>query len=104
MSAAARPSSVSGFVGPGRFADCYLGLLLPPGPAGEPEAGTVLVVAPAALLHPGIPRPVGRLVRELPTGQGPCARPRRMATPWYPPAGRPPGLRTAYRPSRAGAR
>jgi hypothetical protein len=30
---------------PGRVADCYLGLLLPPGPAGEPEAGTVLVVA-----------------------------------------------------------
>ena len=30
---------------PGRVADCYLGLLVPPGPAGEPEAGTVLVVA-----------------------------------------------------------
>jgi hypothetical protein len=27
---------------PGRVADCYLGLLLPPGPAGELEAGTVL--------------------------------------------------------------
>jgi hypothetical protein len=32
---------------PGRVADCYLGLLLPPGPAGELEAGTVLVVASA---------------------------------------------------------
>jgi hypothetical protein len=32
---------------PVRVADCYLGLLLPPGPAGEPEAGTVLVVTPA---------------------------------------------------------
>jgi hypothetical protein len=52
MSAAARPSSVNGFGG--RVADCYLGLLLPPGPAGEPEAGTVLVVAPATPLHPGV--------------------------------------------------
>jgi hypothetical protein len=40
---------------PGRVADCYLGLLLPPGPAGEPEAGTMLVVAPSTLLQPAIP-------------------------------------------------
>jgi hypothetical protein len=53
---------------PGRVADCYLGLLLPPGPAGEPEAGTVLVVAPAALLHPGVPQPAGSLVYALLTG------------------------------------
>jgi hypothetical protein len=53
---------------PGRVADCYLGLLLPPGPAGEPEAGTVLVVAPAALLHPDVPQPAGSLVYELLTG------------------------------------
>ena len=53
---------------PGRVADCYLGLLLPPGPAGEPEAGTVLVVAPAALLHPRVPQPDGSLVYELLTG------------------------------------
>jgi hypothetical protein len=53
---------------PGRIADCYLGLLLPPGPAGELEAGTVLVVAPAALLHPGVPQPAGSLVYELLTG------------------------------------
>jgi hypothetical protein len=39
-----------------------LGLLLPPGPAGEPEAGTVLVVAPAGLLHPRVPQPDGSLV------------------------------------------
>jgi hypothetical protein len=52
----------------GRVADCYLGLLLPPGPAGEPEAGTVLVVAPAALLHPGVPQPAGSLIYELLTG------------------------------------
>jgi hypothetical protein len=53
---------------PGRVTDCYLGLLLPPGPVGEPEAGTVLVVAPAALLHPGIPQPDGSLLYELLTG------------------------------------
>jgi hypothetical protein len=53
---------------PGRVADCYLGLLLPPPPAGEPEAGTILVVAPAALLHPGVPQPAGSLVYELLTG------------------------------------
>ena len=52
----------------GRVADCYLGLLLPPGPAGEPEAGTVLIVAPAALLHTAVPQPAGSLVYELLTG------------------------------------
>jgi len=40
---------------PGRVPDCYLGLLLPPGPAGELEAGTVLVVAPAACCIVGFP-------------------------------------------------
>jgi hypothetical protein len=35
--------------------------LLPLGPAGELEAGTVLVVAPAALLHPPVPQPPGIL-------------------------------------------
>jgi hypothetical protein len=53
---------------PGRVADCYLGLLLPPGPAGEPEAGTILIVTPAALLHPRVPQPNGSLVYELLTG------------------------------------
>ena len=53
---------------PGRVAECYLGLLLPPGPVGEPEAGTVLVVIPAALLHPGVPQPAGSLVYALLTG------------------------------------
>jgi len=42
--------------------------LLPPGPAGEPEAGTILIVAPAALLHPRVPHPNGSLVYELLTG------------------------------------
>jgi hypothetical protein len=53
---------------PGRVTDCHLGLLLPPGPAGESEAGTVLVVAPAALLHPDVPQPAGSLVYALLTG------------------------------------
>jgi hypothetical protein len=50
---------------PGRVADCYLGLLLPPRPAGEPEAGSAVVVAPDALLHPRIPQPAGSLVYQL---------------------------------------
>jgi hypothetical protein len=49
------PNALGETLKPGRVTDCYLGLLLPPGPAGEPEAGTVLIVAPAALLHPGFP-------------------------------------------------
>jgi hypothetical protein len=53
---------------PGRVGDCYLGLLLPPLPAGEPEAGRVLVVGPASLLHPHLPQPAGSLVYELLTG------------------------------------
>ena len=53
---------------PGRVPHCYLGLLLPPGSAGEPEAGTILIVAPAALLHPRVPQPEGSLVYELVSG------------------------------------
>ena len=53
---------------PGRAADCYLGLLLPPGPAGEPEAGTILIVAPATLLQPRVSQPAGSLVYQLLTG------------------------------------
>ena len=62
------PNALGETLEPGRVTDCYLGLLLPPGPAGEPEAGTVLVVAPAALLHPAVPQPAGSLVYELLTG------------------------------------
>ena len=62
------PNALSEVLEPGRVADCYLGLLLPPGPAGEPEAGTILIIAPAALLHPRIPQPAGSLVYELLTG------------------------------------
>jgi hypothetical protein len=59
------PNALGEVLEPGRVADCYLGLLLPPPPAGEPEAGTVLVVAPAAVLHPRVPQPDGSLVYGL---------------------------------------
>jgi hypothetical protein len=62
------PNALGEVLGPGRIADCYLGLLLPPGPAGELEAGTVLVVGPAALQHLGVPQPAGSLVYGLLTG------------------------------------
>jgi hypothetical protein len=51
---------------PGRVSDCYLGLLLDP-PRNQ-HAGSVLVVAPAALLHPCVPQPDGTLLYELVTG------------------------------------
>ena len=50
----------------GRVPDCYLGLLLDP--PGDQHPSRVLVVAPAALLHPGIPKPDGSLLYELVTG------------------------------------
>jgi hypothetical protein len=62
------PNALGQSLEPGRVADSYLGLLLPPGPVGEPEAGTVLVVAPEALLHPGVPQPAGSLLYALLTG------------------------------------
>ena len=62
------PNAHGELLQPGRVADCYLGLLVLPGPAGEPEAGTVLVVAPAALLHPRVPQAAGSLVYALLTG------------------------------------
>jgi len=62
------PNALGEALEPGQVTDCYLGLLLPPPPAGEPEAGTVLVVALAALLHPRVPQPDGSLVYELLTG------------------------------------
>jgi hypothetical protein len=62
------PNALGEVLDLGRVDDCYLGLLLPPGSAGEPEAGTILVVAPASLLHPRVPQPDGSLVYELLTG------------------------------------
>ena len=51
---------------PGRVPDCYLGLLLDP--PRDQHPGRVLVVAPAALLHPCVPQPGGTLLYELVTG------------------------------------
>jgi hypothetical protein len=51
---------------PGRVPDCYLSLLLDP--AGDQHPGRVLVVAPAALLHPCVPQPDGTLLYELVSG------------------------------------
>jgi hypothetical protein len=62
------PNALGEVLEAGRVADCYLGLLLPPGPTGEPEAGTILVIAPAALLHPRVPQPDGSLIYGLLTG------------------------------------
>jgi hypothetical protein len=62
------PNALGEVLESGRVPHCYLGLLLPPPPAGEPEAGTVLIVAPAALLHPSVPQPPGSLLYELVTG------------------------------------
>jgi hypothetical protein len=62
------PNALGESLEPGRVTDCYLGLLLPPGPVGEPEAGTILIVGPTALLHPAVPQPAGSLVYELLTG------------------------------------
>jgi hypothetical protein len=39
------PNALGEVLEPGRVADCYLGVLLPPRSVGELEAGTVLVVA-----------------------------------------------------------
>jgi hypothetical protein len=50
---------------PGRVPDCYLGLRLDP---ADDQAAGVLVVAPAALLHPAVPQPDGTMLYELVTG------------------------------------
>jgi hypothetical protein len=50
---------------PGRVPDCYLGLHLD---SGGTEAAGVLVVAPAALLHPHVLRPDGSMLYDLVTG------------------------------------
>jgi len=62
------PNALGEVLEPGRVVDCYLALLLAPGPAGEPEPGTILIVGPAALLHPAVPQPAGSLVYQLLTG------------------------------------
>jgi hypothetical protein len=60
------PNALGEALEPGRVADCYLGLLLDP--PSDRNAGRVLVVAPASLLHPAVPQPDGTLLYELLTG------------------------------------
>jgi hypothetical protein len=50
---------------PGRVPDCYLALRLDP---DDDQAAGMLIVSPAALLHPFVPQPDGRLLYELLTG------------------------------------
>jgi hypothetical protein len=50
----------------GRVPDCYFGVLL--GPADDGQDAGVLVVGPAALLHPVVPQPDGIVLYELLTG------------------------------------
>jgi hypothetical protein len=54
----------------GRVPDCYLGLLHP-ADEGD-QTAEVVVVAPAALLHPAVPQPDGTLLYELLTGHPEC--------------------------------
>jgi hypothetical protein len=63
------PTALGEILEPGRVTDCYLGLLLPPGPAGEPEAGTILILAPAALLHRSASTPTRSPTRSLAAGR-----------------------------------
>ena len=69
---------------PGRVSDCYLGLLL--APPRDQHAGSVLVVAPASLLHPCVPQPGGTLLYELvtatPTGRPTSWSPKGSRTKW----------------------
>jgi hypothetical protein len=69
------PNAHGGLLEPGRVGDCYLGLLLR---VDDPDqASGVLVVSPAALLHPAVPQPDGTLVYELVTGH-PDREPREL--------------------------
>jgi hypothetical protein len=63
------PNAYGEHLQPGRVTDCYLGILLDqPLPEILPEPGSVLVVAPVALLHEGIPQPHGQVLYDLLTG------------------------------------
>src|SRR5215218_1670040 len=51
---------------PGRVPDCFLGLRLDP--TDDTKMAGVLLLAPAALLHPTVPQPDGTVLYELLTG------------------------------------
>jgi hypothetical protein len=60
------PNAFGEVLEPGRVPDCYLGLHLDR--ADDAEKAGVLVVAPAALLHPSVPQPGGIVLYEMLTG------------------------------------
>ena len=60
------PNAHGELLEPGRVLDCYLGLL--PRTGNPDQTPGLLVVSPAALQHPAVPQPDGRLVYELVTG------------------------------------
>jgi hypothetical protein len=51
------PNALGGTLEPGRVTDCYLGLLLPPGPAGESEARHGAGRHPGGVAAPRVPQP-----------------------------------------------
>jgi hypothetical protein len=61
------PNAFGEVLEPGRVPDCDLGLPLDP-PATDTPTSEVLVVAPAALLHPAVPQPDGTLLYALVSG------------------------------------
>jgi hypothetical protein len=63
------PNSFGEELTPGAVDDCCLGLLVDqPLAASLPAPGSLLVVGPAALLHPRVRQPDGRAVYDLVTG------------------------------------
>jgi hypothetical protein len=77
----------------GQVPDCYLGLLLDP--ADDAEVAAVLVVNPAALLHPSVPHPDGTMLYAPLTGHADrlphdlvFLAARHLEQPWRRPAGR----------------
>jgi hypothetical protein len=72
------PNSSGEELTPGAVADCALGLLVDqPLAATLPAPGSLLVVGPAALLHPKVRQPDGRAVYDLVTGH-PARTPREL--------------------------
>jgi hypothetical protein len=72
------PNSDGEELTPGAVTDCCLGLLVDqPLAATLPTPGSLLVVGPAALLHPKVRQPDGRAVYDLVTGH-PDREPREL--------------------------
>jgi hypothetical protein len=75
------PNSLGEELTPGAVADCCLGLLVDqPLAATLPTPGSLLLVGPAALLHPKVRQPDGRAIYDLVTGH-PARTPRELVFP-----------------------